>query len=106
MGTDARDFSVQGRWFFRPSTFLELTASRTSRIIPDADAQEEKTTGFKVAFLGWLTPSVRAGLGFHTERISNAYGVAGRGENGFTAWLDLAWRFSGGYAYLSSKERP
>jgi len=104
MGTDARDLSIQGRWFFLPSTFLELTVTRTSRFFEESP--EENTTGVKLSFQGWLTPSFRAGVGLHSERAKNANGVAGSSENGFAAWLDLAWRFSGGYAYIFPKERP
>ena len=104
MGTNARDFSVQGRWFLRPSTFLEFTVSKTSRVMPVSP--DEETTGYRMAFLGWLTPSLRAGAGIHAQTSSNTAGVEGNRESGYAAWLDLAWRFSGGYAYLSSKEKP
>ncbi|MEW6719496.1 MAG: capsule assembly Wzi family protein, partial [Thermodesulfobacteriota bacterium] len=104
MGTDARDLSFQGRYFLLPSTFLELTVNRMDRFL--AAAPTEETIGFRLAFIGWLTPSLRAGAGFHAERVANAGMAAGARENGFAAWADLAWRFSGGYAYHSSKERP
>ena len=104
MGTDARDLSVQTRLFLLPSTFLELTVDRTERFFPAASP--EKRTGVQLSFLGWLSPSLRSGIGFRAETGKNVSGVAGREDNVFVSWLELAWRFSGGYAYLSSKEHP
>jgi hypothetical protein len=104
MGTDARDLMVQGRWFFLPSTYLEFTVDVTNRFYPGP--AEEKTTGFRTAFLGWLTPSVRAGTGLLVEQVRNAGGVGGSDRNEFAAWIDLSWQYSGGRIHPSSKEKP
>jgi hypothetical protein len=104
MSTNARDFSFQTRWFLLPSSYLELTLGRTDRFIQDGAL--EKTTGLGLSFLGWMTPSLRAKIGFDAGVVKNEGGVSGNDGNIFTSWVELAWRFAGGYAYHSFKERP
>jgi hypothetical protein len=104
MGTNARDLMFQGRWFFLPSTYLEFTVDITERFYPGPAV--EKTTGFRTAFLGWLTPSVRAGVGFLAEQVKNADWVANNDRNEFATWLDVSWQYSGGSVHSYSKERP
>jgi hypothetical protein len=104
MGTDARDLMLQGRVFFLPSTYLELTVNLTDRFYPGPAA--ERTTGLRTAFLGWLTPSVRTGVGFLAAKVENPGGMEGGDRMEFASWLDLSWRFSGGADYQSPKELP
>jgi len=104
MGTDARDLMLQGRWFLLPSTYLEFTMNFTDRYHPGPST--EKTTGFRTAFVGWLTPSVRAGAGVLLERVKNPGGAAVGTRDEFAYYIDLSWQISGGNVPASSKERP
>lgn len=104
MGTDAQDLMLQGRLFFLPSTYLELTFGQTDRHYPGPAT--EKTTGFRTAFVGWFTPSVRAGAGILVERVKNPGGAEGVARNEFVSYIDISWQFSGGNVSASSKERP
>jgi hypothetical protein len=104
MGTDASSFSAQGRWFFLPSTYLELALDLVERYYPGP--AKEETTVFRTAFQGWLTPSLRAALRFDAATSKNFSGLAGTREESYGVRLDITWRFSGVYDYLSSKELP
>lgn len=104
MGTDARDIMLQGRLFFLPSTYLEFTMGRTDRYYPGP--AKEQTNAARAAFVGWLTPAVRAGAGVVWERVKNPGGAEGGDRDGFMSYIDLSWQFSGANVRASSKERP
>lgn len=104
MGTDARDLMLQGRLFFLPSTYLEFTFGKTDRYHPGPAA--EKNTSYRTAFVGWLTPSVRAGAGILAERVKNPGGAAVGTRDEFAYYIDLSWQISGGNVRVSAKERP
>ena len=53
MGTDAQDLSVQGHHFFLPSTYLELTLSRTDRF--SLGPMKERTDRASAGLVGWLS---------------------------------------------------
>jgi hypothetical protein len=75
MGTDAQSLSIQGHHFFLPSTYLELTLSRTDRFSPGP--MEERTDRASAGFVGWLTERVRAEAEIALEKVKNPAGLTG-----------------------------
>jgi hypothetical protein len=73
MGTDAKDLSIQGHYFFLPSTYLELTLARTDRLFPGPD--RERTDRASAGFVGWLSERVRAEGEIAFEKVKNPAGL-------------------------------
>ena len=75
MSTDAQNLSFQSHHFFRPSTYLELTLSRTDRF--SLGPMEETTDRASAGFVGWLSERVRVEAEFAQERVENPGGFPG-----------------------------
>ena len=75
MSTDAQNLSIQGHHFFLPSTYLELTLSRTERF--SLGPSKERTDRASAGFVGWLTERVRAEAEVAQERVENPGGLSG-----------------------------
>lgn len=75
MGSDAQNLSAQGRHFFLPSTYLELTLSRTDRF--SLGPAKERTDRASSGFVGWLSGRVRAEAEIALEKVTNPGGLSG-----------------------------
>jgi len=75
MSTDAEDLSVQGHYFFLPSTYLELTLARTDRF--SAGPSVERTDRASAGVVGWLFKNVRVEGEIALERVKNPAGLPG-----------------------------
>jgi len=75
MGTDAENLSVQGHHFFLPSTYLEVTLSRTDRF--SLGPMKERTDRTSAGFVGWLSGRVRAEGEIALEKVKNPAGLPG-----------------------------
>jgi hypothetical protein len=75
MGTDAQDLSVQGHHFFLPSTYLELTLSRTDRF--SLGPSTERTDRASAGLIGWFSERVRAEGEIALEKVRNPAGLPG-----------------------------
>jgi hypothetical protein len=73
MGSDAQNLSVQGHHFFLPSTYLELTLSRTDRFSPGPST--ERTDRASAGLVGWLTERVRAEAEIALQKVTNPAGL-------------------------------
>ena len=73
MGTDAQNLSVQGHHFFLPSTYLELTLSRTDRF--SLGPVKERTDRASAGLVGWLSERVRAEGEIALEKVKNPAGL-------------------------------
>jgi hypothetical protein len=73
MGTDAKDLSIQGHYFFLPSTYLELTLSRTDRLFPGPD--RERTDRASAGLVGWFSERVRVETELALEKVKNPAGL-------------------------------
>ncbi|MGZ9138117.1 MAG: capsule assembly Wzi family protein, partial [Candidatus Deferrimicrobiaceae bacterium] len=76
MGTDAQDLSVQGHYFFLPSTYLEVTLARTDRSFT-GDRPKERTDRASAGLVGWLYENVRVEGELARERVKDAGGLPG-----------------------------
>ncbi|MGZ8474517.1 MAG: capsule assembly Wzi family protein, partial [Candidatus Deferrimicrobiaceae bacterium] len=76
MGTDATDLSVQGHYFFLPSTYLEVTLARTDRSFT-GDRPKERTDRASAGLVGWLYENVRVEGELARERVKDAGGLPG-----------------------------
>ena len=79
MSTDAQNLSVQGHHFFLPSTYLELTLSRTDRF--SLGPVKERTDRASAGFVGWLSERVRAEAEIAHEKVKNPAGLPGAAED-------------------------
>lgn len=75
MGNDAQDLSIQGHHFFLPSTYLELTLSRTDRF--SLGPMKERTDRASAGLVGWLSENVRAEGEIALEKVKNPAGLPG-----------------------------
>ncbi len=75
MGNDAQDLSIQGHHFFLPSTYLEMTLSRTERF--SLGPGKETTDRASAGLVGWLSERVRAEGEFALEKVKNPAGLPG-----------------------------
>jgi hypothetical protein len=75
MGNDAQSLSVQSHHFLLPSTYLELTLSRTDRYSPGP--MKERSDRVSAGLVGWLTERVRAEAEVARERVENPGGLPG-----------------------------
>ena len=75
MGNDAQDLSVQGHHFFLPSTYLEMTLSRTDRF--SLGPIKERTDRASAGLVGWFSERVRAEGEIALEKVKNPAGLPG-----------------------------
>jgi hypothetical protein len=94
MGTDAKNLSLQGHYFFLPSTYLELTLSRTDRF--SLGPTKETTDRAALGFVGWLSDHVRAAAEFAQERVENPGGVSGAAAQDASFRVALSYQFGSG----------
>ena len=80
MGNDAQDLSIQGHHFFLPSTYLELTLSRTDRF--SLGPSKERTDRASAGLVGWLSERVRAEGEIALEKVDNPAGLTGLARRG------------------------
>ncbi|MFA6148741.1 MAG: capsule assembly Wzi family protein [bacterium] len=73
MGNDAADLSIQAHHFFLPSTYLEVTLSRTDRY--SLGPRKETTDRASAGLVAWLSPSVRAEGEVSLDKVKNPAGL-------------------------------
>ncbi|GAB4246783.1 MAG: hypothetical protein OHK0028_24310 [Deltaproteobacteria bacterium] len=95
MGTDAQEVSVQGHHFFLPSTYLELTLSRTDRF--SAGPAKERTDRASAGFVGWLSANVRAEGEIALEKVKSPAGLPGSPAEEASFRVALSYRIGSGY---------
>ncbi len=94
MGTDAQDLSLQGHYFFLPSTYLEVTASRTDRFSPGP--VKESTDRASAGFVGWLTERIRTEGEIALETVKNPDGLPGASAKDASFRVALSWQIGTG----------
>jgi hypothetical protein len=87
MGADAQNLSFQGHHFLLPSTYLELTLSRTDRFSPGP--RKERSDRASAGFVGWISERVRAEAEIALEKVKNPAGLpdASAGDASFRVAL-------------------
>lgn len=95
MGNDAQALSVQGHHFFLPSTYLEVTLSRTDRF--SLGPMKERTDRASSGLVGWLSGRVRAEAEIALEKVDNPAGLPG------AAAEDASFRVAFSYQLGSGK---
>jgi hypothetical protein len=75
MGADAQNLSVRGHHFFLPSTYLELTLSRTDRY--SLGPMKESSDRASAGLVGWLSEKVRAEGEISLEKVKSPAGLPG-----------------------------
>jgi len=94
MGNDAQDLSVQGHHFFLPSTYLELTLSRTERF--SLGPSKERTDRASAGLVGWLSDRVRAEAEIAQERVENPGGLSGATAEDASFRVALSYQLGSG----------
>ena len=94
MGTDAQNLSIQGHHFFLPSTYLELTLSRTDRY--SFGPMKERTDRGSAGFVGWLSERVRAEAEIAQERVENPGGLPGATAEDASFRVALSYQLGSG----------
>jgi hypothetical protein len=94
MGTDAQGLSVQGHHFFLPSTYLELTLSRTDRF--SLGPMKERTDRASAGFVGWLTENIRGEGEVALEKVKNPAGLPGAPSEDASFRVALSYRIGTG----------
>jgi hypothetical protein len=94
MGADAQGLSVQGHHFFLPSTYLELTLSRTDRFSPGP--MKERTDRASAGFVGWLTENIRGEGEVALEKVKNPAGLPGAPSEDASFRVALSYRIGTG----------
>ena len=94
MGTDARDLWLQGHHFFLPSTYLELTLSRTERY--SLGPEKETTDRAAAGLVGWLTARVRAEAEIAQQRVENPGGLPGPNANDASFRVAVSYQIGSG----------
>lgn len=94
MGTDARQLDLTGRWFFRPSGYVEMALGSVRRYSPGGP-EAETTSRAGAAFAGWLTSSFRAEASAVSERVRNADGLPGVRRTDLSVQALLTYRVAG-----------
>ena len=94
MGSDAQNLAVQGHHFFLPSTYLELTLSRTDRY---SLGPLKETTGRACAGLvARLTETLRAEGEVAVETVKNPAGLSGPSAEDASFRIALAYQLGTG----------
>jgi len=94
MSTDAENLTIQGHHFFLPSTYLELTLSRTERF--SLGPSTERTDRASAGLVGWLTERVRAEAEIAQERVENPGGLPGSTAEDASFRVALSYQLGGG----------
>jgi len=94
MSTDARDFTLQGHYFLLPSSYIELTLSRTERFYPGPE--RERTDRASAGMLGWLSENVRAEGELAWEKVENPGGSPGGTDRDASIRLALSYQVGWG----------
>ena len=94
MGNDAQDLSVQGHHFFLPSTYLEVTLSRTDRF--SLGPMKESTDRASAGLVGWLSGQIRAEGEIALEKVKNPAGLSGPTDEDASFRVALSYQFGRG----------
>ena len=94
MGNDAQDITVQGHHFFLPSTYLEMTLSRTDRF--SLGPLKERTDRASAGFVGWLSGNVRAEGEIVLEKVKNSAGLPSSPAEDASFRVALSYQFGRG----------
>jgi hypothetical protein len=94
MGNDAQELSVQGHHFFLPSTYLEVTLSRTDRF--SLGPSTERTDLASAGLVGWLTEKVRAEAEIALEKVKNPAGLPDSPAEDASFRIALSYQFGSG----------
>ena len=94
MSTDAQNLSFQSHHFFLPSTYLELTLSRTDRY--SVGPRKETTDRASAGFVGWLSERVRAEAEIAQERVENPGGLPGATDKDASFRVALSYQLGSG----------
>jgi Capsule assembly protein Wzi len=94
MGNDAQDLSIQGHHFFLPSTYLELTLSRTDRF--SLGPVIERTDRASAGLVGWLSERVRAEAEVALEKVKNPAGLPGAPAEDASFRVAFSYQFGTG----------
>jgi hypothetical protein len=94
MSTDAQNLSIQGHHFFLPSTYLELTLSRTDRF--SVGPRKETTDRVSTGLVGWLSERVRAEGEIALERVKNPAGLPDSPAEDASFRVALSYQFGSG----------
>lgn len=95
MGGGSREWSLQSRYFFLPSSFAEVSYEE---ILHDRGVQSsigsagERISRLSTGVTGWLTKSWRAEARLSTDRVANEGGVRGSEGSGFSAFLGVSYQ--------------
>jgi len=94
MGTDAQNLSIQSHHFLLPSTYLELTLSRTDRY--SLGTRKERADRASAGFVGWLSERVRAEAEVAQERVENPGGLPGSTDENASFRVALSYQLGSG----------
>jgi hypothetical protein len=94
MSTDAQSLAIQSHHFFLPSTYLELTLSRTERY--SLGSAKERTDRASAGFVGWLSERVRAEAEIAQEWVENPGGLPGTDAEDASFRVALSYQFGSG----------
>ena len=94
MGNDAQNLSVQGHHFFLPSTYIEVTLSRTDRF--SLGPRKERTDRASAGLVGWLSGRVRAEAEIARERVENPAGLPDATAEDASFRLALSYQLGSG----------
>jgi Capsule assembly protein Wzi len=95
MGTDAKELSVQGRYFLSPSAYAELTLTRTDRYATGGDPKE-RTDRVAAGIVGWLSANVRVEGEVAWENVHSEAHVPGAGSADTSFRLALSYQLRRG----------
>jgi len=90
MGNDAQNLSVQGRHFFLPSTYIELTLSRTDRF--SLGPAKERTDRASAGLVAWVSDRVRAEAELALETVDNPGGIEGADAENASARVAISYQ--------------
>jgi hypothetical protein len=94
MSTDAQNLSVQANHFLLPSTYLELTLSRTDRY--SVGPGKETADCASACIVGWLSETIRAEGEVGLERVKNPSGLPGATAEDASFRVALSYRLGSG----------
>jgi hypothetical protein len=94
MSTDANNLSFQSHHFLLPSTYLELTLSRTDRY--SIGPRKERTDRASAGFVGWVSERVRAEAEIAQERVENPGGLTGATDKDASFRVALSYQLGSG----------
>jgi hypothetical protein len=94
MGTDAQNISIQSHHFLLPSTYLELTLSRTDR--HSLGSMKERADRASAGFVGWFSERVRAEAEIAQERVENPGGLPGSTDENASFRVALSYQLGSG----------